>query len=90
MDNPDVRLLSVENEALLTCSFNLLKNMCERSWRQLQPIEGKEVMIRMYRGTLVSGSVNISVYFNKLANNFLTIRQILKKKLRIEINRPFL
>ena len=70
MDNPDVRLLSVENEALLTGSFNLLKNMCERSWRQLQPIAGKKVMIRMYQGTIVSGSVNISVYFNKLANNF--------------------
>ena len=24
----------------------------------------------MYRGTLVSGPVNISVYSNKLANNF--------------------
>ena len=35
-----------------------------------QPIAGKKVMIRMYRGTLVSDSVNISVYFNKLANDF--------------------
>ena len=25
----------------------------------------------MYRGTLVSGFANISVYFNKLANNFM-------------------
>ena len=27
-------------------------------------------LISMYQGTLVSGNVNISVYFNKLANNF--------------------
>ena len=38
MDNLDVWPLSVENEALLTCnsnhsSFNLFKNVCERSWR---------------------------------------------------------
>ena len=30
----------------------------------------KPDLISMYRGTLVSGFVNISVYFNKLANNF--------------------
>ena len=27
-------------------------------------------LIRLYRGALVIGFVNISVYFNKLVNNF--------------------
>ena len=31
----------------------------------------KKDLISMYRGTLVSGFANISVYFNKLANNFM-------------------
>ena len=44
MDNLDVRLVSLLNEALLTF---------------------------MYRGALVSCNVNILVYFNKLANNFI-------------------
>ena len=70
MDNLDVRLLLVLNEALLTCNFNLCKNVCERSWRYHQPIGRKEDLISMYRGALVSGNVNISLYFNKLANNF--------------------
>ena len=48
----------------------LLINVCERSWRYLQPIARKKDLISMYRGTVVSGNVNISVYFNKLANNF--------------------
>ena len=30
----------------------------------------KEGFDYRYRGVLVSGNVNISVYFNKLANNF--------------------
>ena len=51
-------------------SFDLLKNVCERSWRQLQPIARKKGFISMYRSTLVSGFVNILVFFNKLANNF--------------------
>ena len=75
MDNLDVRLLSVLNEALLTAisplsSFNLFKSVCERSWTYLQPIARKEDLISMYQGALGSGNVNISVYFNKLANNF--------------------
>ena len=78
MDNPD-RLLSVLNEALLTSnftsqslhrSFSLFKNVCERSWRYLQPIARKKDLISVCRGALVSGNVNSSVYFNKLANNF--------------------
>ena len=54
MDNLDVRLLSVLN----------------RSWRYLQPIARKKGLISMYQGALLSGNVNISVYFNKLANSF--------------------
>ena len=34
------------------------------------PIAGKRDLISTYEGALVSGSVNISVYFTKLANNF--------------------
>ena len=51
-------------------SFNIFKNVCERSWRYFLPIARKKDLISMYRGALVSGNVNISVYFNKLANNF--------------------
>ena len=36
----------------------------------LQSVARKKDLISMYRGALVSGNVNISVYFNKLANNF--------------------
>ena len=36
-------------------SFNLFKKVCERSWRQLQPIARKKDLISMYRGALVSG-----------------------------------
>ena len=43
----------------------------------------------MYWGALVSGNVNISVYFNKLANNFKTDR-FLKKIKNLEINRLFI
>ena len=48
MDNLDVRLLSVENEALLHAisphsSFSPFKNVCERLW------------ISMYRGPAVTG-----------------------------------
>ena len=75
MDNLNVRLLSVLNEALLTAisphsSFNFFKNVCERSWRYLQPIGRKKDLISMYQSAFLSGNVNISVYFNKLANNF--------------------
>ena len=35
-----------------------------------QPIGRKKDLIRMYRGALVSGFVNVLVYFNKLACNF--------------------
>ena len=34
------------------------------------PIARKRDLISMYQGALVSGFVNISVYFTKLANNF--------------------
>ena len=43
-----------------------------KTWRYLQPIARKKDLISMYWGALVSGNVNISVYFNKLANSFLT------------------
>ena len=33
----------------------------------------------MYRDTLVSGFVNISVYFNKLANNFKPLDRFFKR-----------
>ena len=33
----------------------------------------------MYPGTLVSGFANISVYFNKLANNFKTVDRFFKR-----------
>ena len=33
----------------------------------------------MYRGALVSGFVNISVYFNKLANNFKPLDGFFKR-----------
>ena len=46
------------------------KNVCERSWRYLQSIDRKKDLLSMYRGALVSVNVNISVYFNKLANHF--------------------
>ena len=36
----------------------------------------------MYRDTLVSGFVNISVYFNKLANNFKPL-DIFFKRIKI-------
>ena len=50
--------------------FNLVKGVCERSCRLLE----KKDLISMHRGALVSGFVNILVYFNKLANNFKTAR----------------
>ena len=34
------------------------------------PIARKKDLISMYRSALVSGFVNILVFFNKLANNF--------------------
>ena len=34
------------------------------------PISKKKELISMYPGALVSGFVNISVFFNKLVNNF--------------------
>ena len=37
---------------------------------ELKPIARKENLISMYQGALVSGNVNISVNFNKLANSF--------------------
>ena len=60
MDNIVVWPLSVENEALLTCnftssSFNLFKNVCERSRRLLKPIARKKDLISTYRGARVSG-----------------------------------
>ena len=33
----------------------------------------------MYQGALVSGFVNISVYFNKLANNFKPLDRFFKR-----------
>ena len=44
--------------------------MCERSWKELQPIASKKDLISVSRGALVSGFVNIIlVYFNKEAKN---------------------
>ena len=40
----------------------------------LQPITRKKDLISIYRGALVRGLVNISDYFNKVANNFETAR----------------
>ena len=37
---------------------------------ELQPIARKKGFISMYRSALVGGFVNISVFFNKLANSF--------------------
>ena len=42
---------------------SVLLKTCERSWRYLQPIARKKDLISMYRGALVSGNVNISVFF---------------------------
>ena len=43
-------------------------------------LESKELdLISMYRDTLVSGFVNISVYFNKLANNFKPLDRLFKR-----------
>ena len=42
---------------------SILLKTCERSWRYLQPIARKKDLISMYRGALVSGNVNISVFF---------------------------
>ena len=39
-------------------SFNFFKNVCERSWRYLQPIARKKDLISMHRGALISGNVN--------------------------------
>ena len=39
-----------------------------------KPIDVKKDLISMYRGALVSGFVNILVYFNKWANKFLATR----------------
>ena len=80
LENLDVCPLSVENEAFLKSnltsrsSFNLFKDVFERSWRQLQLIARKKDFISMYRGAPVNGFANILVYFNKEANNFETIR----------------
>ena len=55
------------NEALLNAilphgSFNLFKNVCERSWRYLQLIARKKDLISIYIGALlVNGKVNILV-----------------------------
>ena len=38
--------------------------------RKICPIARKKDLISMYRGALDSGFVNISIYLNKLANNF--------------------
>ena len=37
----------------------------------------------MYHGALVSGFVNISVYFNKLVNNFKAPDRFFLKKIKI-------
>ena len=47
-----------------------LKACVKDHGRLLQPIARKKGLISMYRSALVSGFVNILVYFNKLANNF--------------------
>ena len=47
-----------------------LKAFVKDHGRLLQPIARKKGLISMYRNALVSGFVNISVYFNKLTNNF--------------------
>ena len=39
----------------------------------------KKDLISMYRDTLVSGFVNISVYVNKLANNFKPLDRFFKR-----------
>ena len=54
MDNRDVRLLSVENEALLTCNFTSYK----RVWKimEIAPVDSKKKdLTSMYQGALFSG-----------------------------------
>ena len=55
---------------LIVVSIFLKMCVKDRSWRYLQPIARNKDLITMYQGTLFSSNVNISVYFNKSANNF--------------------
>ena len=43
------------------------------------PIGRKKDLISLYHGALVSGFVNISVCFNKLANNFKPLDRFFKR-----------
>ena len=54
-----------------------LKNVCERSYRLLW--SRKKDLISMYHGALVSGFVNISVYFNKLVDILTCLIDFFKK-----------
>ena len=54
--------LTVVSIVLKTC----VKDQRDSSSRLLE----RRVLISMYRSALVSGFVNIMVFFNKLANNF--------------------
>ena len=75
MENLDIRLLSVENEALLRCNFRLivvsifLKTSVKDHGDTLQPITRKKDLISIYRGALVCGLLNISDYYNNNNNN---------------------
>ena len=50
----------------------------------------KKDLISMYRVSLVSSFVNISVYLNKLAFNFKPLHTFFFKLKILEINRPFI
>ena len=57
---------------------------------EIAPIARKKDLIGMYRGAVVSGFVNISVYFNKLANKSLDrfLEKIDILKIRRRFKRP--
>ena len=91
MDNLDIQLLCVENEALFTYNFTsvvstFLKTCVKDHGDSSTP--RKKDLISMYRSTLVSG------FQSSLTNQRIIFKQLdrcFKKKIKIlEINLPFI
>ena len=63
--------------------LNLFRNMCERSWRQIQPIARKMDLTGMYRGALDSGLKTFRSTFNLLTNQRIIFLKNLSSGLKI-------
>ena len=63
--------------------LNLFRNMCERSWRQIQPIARKMDLTGMYRGALDSGLKTFRSTFNLQTNQRIIFLKNLSSGLKI-------